>query len=90
MENRVAELEQIAEQTAEHWVALERDIAVIKSNYATKADIAELKGRMDAADNKFATKADMLEMKNSIIIWVVSAFFLTQLLPGLLKKFGLG
>ena len=45
---------------------------------------------MDAADSKFATKADMLDMKNSIIIWVVSAFFLTQLLPGLLKKFGLG
>ncbi|WP_458763546.1 hypothetical protein [Cupriavidus basilensis] len=45
------------------------DMAVVRSNYATKADIAEA--------------------KNSIIMWVVSAVLLAQVLPGILKKFGL-
>jgi ABC-type metal ion transport system substrate-binding protein len=47
----------------------ELDLAVIKSNYATKADV--------------------LEAKNSTIIWTVSAVFLAQLLPLLLKKLGM-
>ena len=37
----------------------------------------------------FSTKADVAEAKNSIIMWVVSAILLAQLLPALLKKFGL-
>lgn len=68
MEARVAKLESIAEKTAERLTALERDVAVIKSNYSTKADVSEA--------------------KNSIIMWVVSAILLAQLLPALLKKFG--
>ncbi|MRW85844.1 hypothetical protein GJ698_17345 [Pseudoduganella sp. FT26W] len=53
---------------------LKIDGAVIKSNYATKADIAEL-------------KTLIAEAKSSIIIWVVSAIFLAQVLPSLLKLF---
>jgi hypothetical protein len=49
--------------------AIKMDLAVIKSNYATKADVSEA--------------------KNSIIMWVVSAILLAQLLPALLKKFGI-
>ena len=45
------------------------DLAVIKSNYGTKEDIANA--------------------KNSIIMWLVSAILLAQLMPALLKKFGL-
>lgn len=43
MESRVAKLETIAEKTSERLAALDRDVAVIKSNYATKSDIAEAK-----------------------------------------------
>lgn len=69
MEARVAKLETLAEKTSERLTAIEKDVAVIKSNYATKADIAEA--------------------KNSVIMWVVSAILLAQLLPAILKKFGL-
>ena len=55
-------------------------MAVIKSNYASKEDLARVEGSMKAA---------IAESKNSVVMWVVSAFLLAQLLPALLKKFGL-
>ena len=48
------------------------DVAIIKSNYATKADISEV---------KFSLKTDIAEAKSSIIMWVVAAIFMAQLLP---------
>ena len=69
MEARISKLEALTEKTGERMIALERDVAVIKSNYATKADVSEA--------------------KNSIIMWVVSAIFLAQLLPTLLKHLGI-
>jgi ribosome-interacting GTPase 1 len=54
------------------------DIAVLKTNSATKADIAELKAEL---------KAQIAETKSSTIVWVVGAIFLAQLLPALLKLF---
>lgn len=69
MEDRVKRLEQLADKTGERLNLIERDLAVIKSNYSTKADVAEA--------------------SNKIIMWVVGAFFLVQLLPAILKKFGL-
>lgn len=76
---RVTKLEAIAEKTGERLVVIERDIAVIKSNYATKEDVTALRGEMKTA---------VAEAKNSIILWVVSAIFLAQLLPLFLKKIG--
>jgi hypothetical protein len=69
MEARVTKLEAIVEKTSDRLAKLEQDVAVIKSNYSTKADVADA--------------------KNSIIMWVVSAILLAQLLPALMKKFGL-
>jgi hypothetical protein len=61
--------------------ALKIDIAFLKANSATKADIAELKGELTAR---------MAESRSSIITWVVCAIFLAQLLPSLLKLFTSG
>lgn len=80
MDARVAKLETIAEKTSERLVAIEKDMAIIK---------ADLSGFKSEAFRTFATKADLSDAKNSIIMWVVSAILLAQLLPALLKKFGL-
>lgn len=69
MEARIGKLESLGDKIVERLSTLERDVAVIKSNYATKADISNA--------------------KNSIVMWVVSAILLAQLLPALLKKFGM-
>jgi hypothetical protein len=56
--------------------AIKIDVAVIKANGATKSDISD-------------TKTALSEAKSSIILWVVTAIFLAQLLPALLKRFGI-
>lgn len=66
MEDRIQNL---VDKIMERLGALERDVAVIKSNYATKSDI--------------------VDAKTSIVMWVVSAILLAQILPTLLKKFGM-
>lgn len=43
MEVRIGKLEALADKMVERLGSLERDVAVIKSNYATKADIADAK-----------------------------------------------
>jgi hypothetical protein len=64
METRVKKLEDLAEKTVERLAALEQDVAVIKSNYATKADIAALGAAMHSDINSQTWK---------LITWV-SAF----------------
>jgi hypothetical protein len=80
MEARISRLESVAEKTDARLHAIEKDVAVIKSSHATREDVAALRGDM---------KSSVAEAKNSIIMWVVSAILLAQLLPALLKRFGL-
>ena len=76
MEARIGKLETLVDKVVERLGPLERDVAVIKSNYATKADIADV-------------RAQIADAKNSIIMWLVSAILLAQILPTLLQKFGI-
>lgn len=76
MEARIGKLETLVDKVVERLGTLERDVAVIKSNYAMKADIADV-------------RAQISDAKNSIIMWVVSAILLAQVLPALLRKLGM-
>lgn len=76
MTARVAKLEEIAEKMAERFVRVEERLTRIEA-------------KQDEFIKHYATKADLADAKSSIIMWVVSAILLAQLLPALLKKFGL-
>lgn len=56
--------------------AIKLDVEIIKATCATKSDLAEL-------------KASLAEVKTTIVLWVFTTVVLGQILPGLLKKFGL-
>ena len=62
---------------------MEADIAAMKSDLITlNIDMAVVKAN-------YATKTDVLAAKHSIVMWIVSAILLAQLLPPVLRKFGL-
>lgn len=50
-----------------------------------EADVAAIKIDLGILKATSATKSDLAETKASIIMWVVSAIFLAQLLPAILK-----
>lgn len=52
MDARIAKLESIAEKTGTQLATLEKDVAVIKSNYATKEDLARVEGAIRADMHK--------------------------------------
>lgn len=69
-------MEKRVEKLEAELAAIKLDIGIIKANGATKSDIAEL-------------RATVSEAKTTIILWVATAVILAQILPGLLKNFGL-
>ena len=54
-----------------------------------ETELAAIKLDLGIIKATCATKSDLAEVKSSIILWVVTAVVLAQLLPGLLRKFGL-
>ncbi|WP_229476915.1 hypothetical protein [Massilia rubra] len=52
MEARIVKLELVTEKILERLAAVERDVAVIRSNYATKADIAALQVSIATLETK--------------------------------------
>lgn len=78
METRIIKLESVTEKILERLTAVERDVAVIRSNYATKADLAALQAKLEAASANYATKADLLALEarlatfeTTIIKWFI-------------------
>lgn len=67
MEARLKALEEALPQ-------IRQDLAVMRSNYVTKADVAEVRGEL---------KAEIANSKTSIIMWVVGTIILAQVLPAL-------
>jgi hypothetical protein len=45
--------------------------------------------KLETRSESFATKADVSDAKYQIVVWVVATFILSQVLPIVLKKFGL-
>jgi len=61
------------------------DGAMEKRLEKLEADVAAIKLDLGILKAVSATKADLAEAKTSVITWVVSAIFIAQLLPALLK-----
>lgn len=64
----------------------------LQANNASKDDILEVKIKIAEAESRLLariaqTEAHIAEAKASIIQWVVTAVFIAQLLPALLKLF---
>lgn len=77
MDARVSKLESAAQDVRERLVKIDTRLDHIEKDLAT-----------NMATKDFV-RATVTEAKNSIIMWLVSAVLLAQLLPSLLKKFGL-
>lgn len=69
---------------------IEDDLNVLKGDVAAlRCDVNILNIDMAVVKANYATKTDVLEAKHSIVMWIVSAILLAQLLPPILRKFGL-
>jgi hypothetical protein len=69
---------------------IEDDLNVLKGDVAAlRCDVNTLNIDMAVVKANYATKTDVLEAKHSIVMWIVSAILLAQLLPPVLRKFGL-
>ncbi len=77
MEVRVANLEALAEKTGERLVVIERDVAVIKSNCATREDLQAAKADLHKAMNDQTWKI-ITWMTGISTALVAATFFLAR------------
>ena len=90
MDLRVEKLESLVAKIGERLDSIDSRLAGLERRMTSiETSMAKFEVRQEDFVRYYATKADLLEVKNSILMWVVSAFLLAQLLPALLKKFGL-
>jgi hypothetical protein len=69
---------------------MEVDLTALKADVAAmRCDVNTLNIDMAVVKANYATKTDVLEARHSIVMWIVSAILLAQLLPPVLRKFGL-
>ena len=77
MEVRVANLEALAEKTGERLGVIERDAAIIKSNYATREDLQAAKADLHKAMNDQTWKI-ITWMTGISTALVAATFFLAR------------
>ena len=77
MEVRVANFEALAEKTGERLGVIERDVAVIKSNYATREDLQAAKADLHKAMNDQTWKI-ITWMTGISTALVAATFFLAR------------
>ena len=77
MEARVAKLEALAEKTGERLGVIERDVAIIKSNYATREDLQAAKADLHKAMNDQTWKI-ITWMTGISTALVAATFFLVR------------
>ena len=73
MEARVIKLESAVDKILERLSAVERDVAVILSNYATKADLAALQTTLQASIAALDVKveANMAALEAKMLKWFI-------------------
>jgi glutathione S-transferase len=69
MEARIIKLESVTEKILERLSAVERDVAVIRSNYVTKADLAEVQATLQASIA--ALEANMTALEARMLKWFI-------------------
>ena len=77
MQARIAKLESLAEKTSERLGAIEKDVSIIKSNYATREDLQAAKADLHKAMNDQTWKI-ITWMTGISTALVAATFFLAR------------
>lgn len=72
MEARIIKLELAVEKILERLFTVERDVAVIRSNYATKDDLAAVQRDVAIMRSNYATREDLTALETRILKWFVA------------------
>lgn len=68
MEARIIKLELAVEKILERLFAVERDVGVIRSNYATKEDLATVERDVAVIRSNYATKEDLATVERDVAV----------------------